>query len=422
MKTRPTIRKPEAFTLVELLVVLAIIGILAALLLPAVTASQKRAKRVWCGSNLSQIGVAAHTFANDHDGKFPMAVSTNDGGSMEFVQEGTGGNGAFSSAFRHFQSLSRDLSTPRILICPVDTHVAAPDFARLRNENISYFVGVGADFERPASVLAGDRNLAASSSGTSATLQINAGSRLHWTAELHQFKGNVLFGDGHVEEWNDAALASAANSQSTPANLLLPSIQPSPGMAVASIAGGNPNSGSSAGTSPTISSAGGPGGRAPTAAARNGSNAVYDGISGMNSNSAPRLAATLPAGGPSNHPPGMTSYGGNNSFTKTRTAPTRPENPSGAAQPVSLAPTGSGGSAMNASDDPDLTMSPFNRQLARFLQRLIISSYLLLLLLLLLLIAYKLWQRWQQWKEQKQLAELKRMAQAAVLESDQSIR
>lgn len=67
-------------------------------------------------------------------------------------------------------------------------------------------------------------------------------------------------------------------------------------------------------------------------------------------------------------------------------------------------------------------MSPFNRQLARLLQRLIISSYLLLLLLLLLFVAYKLWQRWQKWKEQKQLAELKRMAQTAVLDSDESIR
>jgi amino acid permease len=67
-------------------------------------------------------------------------------------------------------------------------------------------------------------------------------------------------------------------------------------------------------------------------------------------------------------------------------------------------------------------MSPFNRQLARFLQRLIISSYLLLLLLLLLLLAYKLWRRWQKWKEEKQMAKLKRMAQEALLDSDEPMR
>ena len=37
-------------------------------------------------------------------------------------------------------------------------------------------------------------------------------NRLAWTWELHRFKGNVLLADGRVEEWNNAALASAADS------------------------------------------------------------------------------------------------------------------------------------------------------------------------------------------------------------------
>ena len=60
-----------AFSLVELLVVIAIIGFLIALLLPAVRMARESAKRVKCASQLRQVGMAFHAYANDNKGWLP---------------------------------------------------------------------------------------------------------------------------------------------------------------------------------------------------------------------------------------------------------------------------------------------------------------------------------------------------------------
>jgi prepilin-type N-terminal cleavage/methylation domain-containing protein/prepilin-type processing-associated H-X9-DG protein len=58
----------HAFTLIELLVVLVIIGLLAALLLPALGRSQSSAQRIKCISNLHQLGLATYQYWDDNGG------------------------------------------------------------------------------------------------------------------------------------------------------------------------------------------------------------------------------------------------------------------------------------------------------------------------------------------------------------------
>ncbi len=137
--------KPEiarAFTLVELLVVTAIIAILAALLLPAVTRAKVQAQAISCLGNLRQLQAGWLMYVHDNHDALPPNNSVQSGFIYSGVSNAWGNSWVWGNAQRDTNSANiehgvifPEVGSPAVYRCPADrsTVIGRPGLRRLRS-------------------------------------------------------------------------------------------------------------------------------------------------------------------------------------------------------------------------------------------------------------------------------------------------
>src|SRR6266436_8684658 len=114
-------QRTKALTLIEVVIVLGLLVILAALLLPALYVPRSRSPQVNCVFNLKQVGLAWLLWVNDQQsGQLPFRVPVANGGTF--------GNTDLrrNNAWWQYSILSNELSSPKTLVCPSDKAVGLP--------------------------------------------------------------------------------------------------------------------------------------------------------------------------------------------------------------------------------------------------------------------------------------------------------
>jgi len=110
-------RKRAGFTLVELLVVMAIISLIAGLVVPAVRRAQERAKQAVCMSNLRQLGQAFLMYASDNEGFLPAWFAPTPVASGEWI----GNQGMYVGKCWHGELIRKGyVNNPAVFACPKD--------------------------------------------------------------------------------------------------------------------------------------------------------------------------------------------------------------------------------------------------------------------------------------------------------------
>jgi prepilin-type processing-associated H-X9-DG protein len=171
-------RSRIAFSLVELLVVMAIIALTAALIQPSYQRAMQSARSVKCAANLRTLGAAVSQAASDNDGQYP-----------EISQAATSPYPVGSAAKDLYDTLSPYGVTSNDLQCPVD--VSSPGSAYTQYGS-SYEWNPAFDDEvtvTPIIYWTPGNPIPVSSARVHLLTDFNA---------VHNGRSNTLYGDGHV--------------------------------------------------------------------------------------------------------------------------------------------------------------------------------------------------------------------------------
>jgi prepilin-type N-terminal cleavage/methylation domain-containing protein/prepilin-type processing-associated H-X9-DG protein len=207
----------RAFTLVELLVVIAVIAIVAALAVPAYTSAVERAKATKDMSNLRQIGILMQTYLNDNDQILPLSTTwpgTN--ATAVLYPKYIASRKVFQSPFDKRPNLETDLA-PVSYSINTNMYAAAPGISR----NMLKVVSPSMTFLM-APKYTGDPRNAASWTGTMTSapdLPVGAPAETRGTHSSGA-RINVLFCDLHTETLTFGPATTAGTFQDALSNPL----------------------------------------------------------------------------------------------------------------------------------------------------------------------------------------------------------
>tara|TARA_Y100000385_G_scaffold197799_1_gene204725 strand:+ start:12399 stop:14237 length:1839 start_codon:yes stop_codon:yes gene_type:complete len=132
---------PKGFTLIELLTVIAIIGVLAGILIPAISKVRASATKATCVSRLRALGSAANLFATEHKNQFPTNGSKNSFSNLPDDEKGYGRAFTLLKPFLDRDNTSTgDLRKTNLFNCPV--HDGIEGFGQQHHYAYSIMVGM----------------------------------------------------------------------------------------------------------------------------------------------------------------------------------------------------------------------------------------------------------------------------------------
>ena len=222
-------RRRNAFTLVELLVVVGIISVLIAMLLPAMSKAREHAKRVQCASNLRQNGLALMMYADDNAGWFP----TGDWDSANLIYAHSGNFPDTTIAVDGKLLFKRYGMNLKTLTCP-SGHYQAKFWNNIRPLVISYFYncGYGNSLAAPGSHWMGHwfeilENYPSTDRPVPRRQMIKKGEDTALMTDMYLPQNAINWYGGVPQQWLMASFAGDENSG--PAHPLLPGSHLKPG-------------------------------------------------------------------------------------------------------------------------------------------------------------------------------------------------
>lgn len=198
-------RRP-GFTLVELLVVIAVIGILVALLLPAVQAAREAARRSQCNNNLKQMALACHNY-HDSFQAFPFAYQqsiSHHARLLPYLEQASLHDRInFNVSYSDPTNLAVRNTIVKAFVCPSDVNMLPPSLGGTNN----YYGNMGTTilYQAPSTVAGNPNNGFAPHNGA-------------FSAGLAVRFADVLDGTSNTAMFSEKNRGDGSNGISTPAS------------------------------------------------------------------------------------------------------------------------------------------------------------------------------------------------------------